>query len=507
MSQSRHWKLVITTIACLSLLKVVAYLWICYGASRRPTSDPVPSHESADSAALPQLVPGSRTNRTQEAYVALFYGGFFPAMRVLGQSLRESGTTRDYVALCLDVGDKETDILMRDGWIVKTVDPLPKECVGNAAFSRHFTKIQAWLLTEYRRVISIDSDAIVLHNIDHLFNCAEFCVSYRHSDLFNTGVVVLKPSLNTFQDMCKHIQSVGSYTGGDQGFLNYYYEQLKYAPMFSRHNETTQNSNLKFLRLPSEYNGDISVYYLNNKWMYIDVDEPYVLHYTLGPVKPWKWWSYPLFSLNWKWKSLRDRLPPADMREPSLWDWQSWLPLALLSALYLSSRMWCGWYSRIISQSIVVKWTQHLGLVKGRLVKILPSLLLAFACYYAYSHVPLAMSPLEAWTRYGAWVLLFFLMPYSAYCHLAYILGKNEATNSSSISYRRILMECFLWLLLAVVIFYMQFLLPTVLIRMKYRVIVFVSLGVSNFLLCYFYGKRLIHLWFRLGSLSSNLVE
>ena len=180
------------------------------------------------------------------------------------------------------------------------------------------------------------------------------------------------------------------------------------------------------------------------------------------------------------------------MREPSLWDWQSWLPLALLSALYLSSRMWCGWYSRTISQSVVMKWMQHLGLVKGRLVKILPSLLLAFACYYAYSHVPLAMSPLEAWTRYGAWVLLFFLVPYSAYCHLAYILGKNEATNSSSISYRRILMECFLWLLLAVVIFYMQFLLPTVLIRMKYRVIVFVSLGVSNFLLCYFYGKRLI---------------
>ena len=505
MSPSCHWKLVVATIACLSLLGVVAYMWICYGASNPPTINPLSSPQaSADS--VPQLARGSRTNRSQEAYVALFYGGFFSAMRVLGQSLRESGTTRDYVALCLaSVRDEEMDILMRDGWIVKTVNPLPKECVGNVAYSKHFTKIQAWQLTEYRRVISIDSDAIVLHNIDHLFNCGEFCVSYRHSDLFNTGVVVLKPSLNTFKDMCKHIQSIGSYTGGDQGFLNYYYEQLKYAPMFSRYNQSNQHS--KFLRLPSEYNGDVSVYYLNNKWMYIDVEEPYVLHYTLGPVKPWKWWSYPLFSLNWRWKSLHDRLPPADVREPSLWDWQSWLPLPLLIALYLSSRMWCGWYSRVVNQSIVIKVAQYLGLINGRPVKLLPVLLLALACHYAYSHVPLAMSPLEAWTRYGAWILLYFLVPYSAYCHLAYITGKNTTTSGTTVNHCRVLIECSLWLLLAMVVFYMQVLLPPVFMRMKYRAIVFISLGVSNVLLCYFYGRRLIHLWFQLGSLSPNSVK
>ena len=74
---------------------------------------------------------------------------------------------------------------------------LPRECVGDHAYSRHFVKIQAWLLTEYRRVITIDSDAIVLKNIDALFNCGEFCAAFRHSDLFNTGVVVLKPSVDT----------------------------------------------------------------------------------------------------------------------------------------------------------------------------------------------------------------------------------------------------------------------------------------------------------------------
>ena len=58
-------------------------------------------------------------------------------------------------------------------------------------------------------------DAVVLHNIDHVFKCADYCASYCHSDLFNAGVSVLKPSVDTFRSMCRYIQSVGSYSGGD----------------------------------------------------------------------------------------------------------------------------------------------------------------------------------------------------------------------------------------------------------------------------------------------------
>ena len=133
-----------------------------------------------------------------------------------------------------DVTESHRKILMEDGWIVRSLGPLPEACVKNTGFEMyysHFVKIQIWLLTEYRRVVYIDADAIVLHNIDHLFSCAEYCSSYHHSELFNAGVEVLKPSLDIFKDMCTHIQSIGSYTIGDQGFMNYYYEQLKYAPM------------------------------------------------------------------------------------------------------------------------------------------------------------------------------------------------------------------------------------------------------------------------------------
>jgi len=426
-------------------------------------------------------------------------------MRVLGQSLRESGTTRDYVALCLasDVRDEEMDILMRDGWIVKTVNPLPKECVGNVAYSRHFTKIQAWQLTEYRRVISIDSDAIVLHNIDHLFNCAGFCASYRHSDLFNTGVVVMKPSVETFKDICRRIQSVGSYTGGDQGFLNYYYKELKYAPMF-RGNETRPNG--KFLRLPAEYNGDIAVFYSNSKWMYTDVVEPYVLHYTLGPVKPWKWWSYPLFSLNWKWNALRERLPGPRVSEPSVWDWQSWWGLALLLGLCLTRRIWYRRYSHAVAPPTMTRWLRYWVPVDGKVAKCLPTLMLLSACYLAYSHVPLLMTPLEAWARYGMWVAFYFILPFSAYCHLAYAMGKQETTTTAtSLSYNRIMIECVFWLLLTVTSFCMQFLLPVDIPTMSGRLLSFSTFGVISIALCHFYGRRITLLFHGLGSMKRSI--
>ena len=500
-------------LCLLFILAVVVVAIASFALSRsRPTPViPVQSDssrhdvaEATESVLLPSIGPGNREKRSEEAYVTLMYNGFFPAIRVLGQSLRESGTTRDYVVLCMDDVEKwARDILTRDGWIVRSVGHLPNSCVGSAVFSRHFIKVQAWLLTEYRRLISIDADAIVLHNIDHLFNSAEFCASYRHSDLFNTGVVVMKPSVETFRDICRRIQSIGSYTGGDQGFLNYYYKELKYAPMF-RGNETRPNG--KFLRLPAEYNGDIAVFYSNSKWMYTDVVEPYVLHYTLGPVKPWKWWSYPLFSLNWKWNALRERLPGPRVSEPSMWDWQSWWGLALLVGLCLTSRIWCRRYSHAVAPPTMIRWLRYWVPVDGKVSKFLPTLMLLSACYLAYSHVPLLMTPLEAWARYVMWVAFYFILPFSAYCHLAYAMGRQETTTATLLSSRRITIECALWFIFSVCLCFMMFTLPITMSTMGHRVLSFVSVVVLNFVLCHFYGQRVVHLWFVLGSESSSVL-
>jgi lipopolysaccharide biosynthesis glycosyltransferase len=46
----------------------------------------------------------------------------------------------------------------------------------------------------------------------------------NNSDYFNSGVMVLTPSIREFRDMEKRIAITPSYDNGDQGFLNEYYK-------------------------------------------------------------------------------------------------------------------------------------------------------------------------------------------------------------------------------------------------------------------------------------------
>jgi hypothetical protein len=516
--QSRLCKSLSAVVVCVGLL-VVSLLYLSSWFSATPASQKstpvrarpldVPSAvgTGVKLGELPTLGrPSGQEKKSNEAYVALQYGRFFLALRVLGQSLKESSTDRDMVALCMpDVQEYQRDILTKDGWIVRSLNALPKSCVGDHMYSRHFTKVQAWLLTEYRRVVLIDSDAIVLRNIDELFSCGEFCAAYRHSDLFNTGVVVLKPSEETFRNICSKIQSIRSFTNGDQGFLNYFYEDLKKASMFSRSDSLVVNGNQQFQRLPSEYNGDVSVFYLTNKWMYLDTEEPYVLHYTLGPVKPWKWWSYPLFSLNWRWKSLRDRLDPK-LNEPSLWDWKSWLPLALLLAIWLSSKIWFRYYTNFVAKNSFVRGLScTINPVGHYTLKIVLTLFMLLALYWAFFCVPETMNPIEAWIRYGLWTLLFFSIPFSLYCHLAYVVGTQSAginappKNTPVVRSWRIASEALLWLATSGIIFYLQFWVPVAQSTMKRRALAFVGLGFLNLVLCYWCGRRVARFCHNLG--------
>ena len=499
-------------VSLLAALLVVVHLgsWLS-GTPEAERATPIRAKhldlppEQTELTALPTLGSSNQEKQSDEAYVALQYGGFFLGLRVLGQSLRESNTDRDMVALCMpDVPEHHRKILRREGWIIRSVDALPKSCIGDHLYSLHFTKVLAWLLTEYRRIVLLDSDAIVLRNVDELFSCGEFCAAYRNSDLFNTGVVVLKPSEETFRNICSKIQSTPSYTNGDQGFLNYFYEDMKTASMFSpsAHRKQVGFANAeKLQRLPSEYNGDVGVFYVMNQWMYLDTEEPYILHYTLGPVKPWKWWSYPLFPLNWKWKSLRDRLPPVRLPEPSLWDCSSWFPMALLLALGLSSKIWVQHLTRYITSfSWVINPLGHYTWMAVSTLLFTSAFSLAFLC------VPETMNPTEAWVRYGLWTLLLFSFPFSLYCHLAYVVGTQSAgitdlppKNTPVVRSWRIASEVLLWLLASGTIFYLQFWVPVVQTVMMKRIVTFFGLWFLNFAVCYVCGRRVLRHCHSLG--------
>lgn len=92
-----------------------------------------------------------------------------------------------------------------------------------------------------------------------------------------------------------------SYDHGDQGFANSYFSELKFTRMFDPADANWPENSSEIHRLPSYYNYDVGHYYLQSSMRV----KPKIIHYTLGPTKPWLWWTYPMFDLNYHWLTIR----------------------------------------------------------------------------------------------------------------------------------------------------------------------------------------------------------
>jgi hypothetical protein len=68
------------------------------------------------------------------------------------------------LCLCISVSDSVKQRLVTEGIEVREVEPLERDRVGA------FAKVQVLKLIEYRRVLFLDYDTIVIKNIDHLSN-------------------------------------------------------------------------------------------------------------------------------------------------------------------------------------------------------------------------------------------------------------------------------------------------------------------------------------------------
>ncbi|KAK6929774.1 Glycosyl transferase, family 8, partial [Dillenia turbinata] len=251
---------------------------------------------------------------TDEAYVTLLYGDeFLLGVRVLGKSIRNNRSTiKDMVVLVSDGVSSYTKSLLRaDGWIVEQISLLTNpNHVSPKRFWGVYTKLKIFNMTDYKKVVYLDADTIVVKNIEVLFKCGKFCANLKHSERLNSGVMVLEPSEKVFNDMMNQVNSLYSYTGGDQGFLNSYYADFPNAPLFEPNLSPAERNSRpipEMERLSTLYNADVGLYMLANKWM-VDEKELCVIHYTLGPLKPWDWWTSWLVKPVDVWQEIRQQL-------------------------------------------------------------------------------------------------------------------------------------------------------------------------------------------------------
>ncbi|KZS93458.1 hypothetical protein SISNIDRAFT_454650, partial [Sistotremastrum niveocremeum HHB9708] len=109
---------------------------------------------------------------------------------------------------------------------VEIIDQLQTEglkLLGRPDLHAVLTKLHVFRLTSYSKLLFLDADVLPLQPLSHLFALRhEFAAvpDVGWPDIFNSGVMLLEPGEDKFQDIMSLVRSKGSWDGGDQGVLN-----------------------------------------------------------------------------------------------------------------------------------------------------------------------------------------------------------------------------------------------------------------------------------------------
>lgn len=217
------------------------------------------------------------------AYVSTLCNGdgYVPGVEALGKSLQAHGAQAARVVLVTpDVSDEARSRLVSADWQIRDIEPLenpnPKTAQLFERFQGVYTKLRAWELTEFDKIVLMDADTITLQNIDDLFGRPGLAAGpdFFLPDRFNSGLMVIEPSIETFERIVEALWDTPSYDGGDQGFLNIFFSDWYAMPVE--------------YRLPAGYNLPHFIFQFLRGHPHLKEEleqEAKVLHYTVQ--KPW----------------------------------------------------------------------------------------------------------------------------------------------------------------------------------------------------------------------------
>ncbi|KAG1462734.1 hypothetical protein G6F55_002801 [Rhizopus delemar] len=208
------------------------------------------------------------------------------ATEVLVYSLKQTNTQHDIVVLVLD---EVTPIVRRRlehlGAKIINVNqvkyPWESASARRKGFNKacRYSKLNLWNLTQYKKVVFLDADTMVVRSIDDLFDYPQFSAVVDIGGVMNTGVFVAEPNQETFKDIMNTYEDAPSYNKGDQGFLNYYFNQSTHP-------------------LPGYYNLMVKFTHFSTlAASFISQNTVRVLHFT-SETKPWNF--YFLHQREWR---------------------------------------------------------------------------------------------------------------------------------------------------------------------------------------------------------------
>ncbi|CAM9156698.1 unnamed protein product, partial [Phaeothamnion confervicola] len=301
------------------------------------------------------------------AYAASLCSRSTIGLRALGASIRSTGTAHDLVVLVPPKADpRAVGVLRRDGWIVVASG-------ASSGTAEQCSKIHAWALTEYDRVVVLDEDMLVLENIDDLFSCEGMCAVMEQSELINTALLVVTPNAAEYETLRRPPAAAAGtaaaspffFAPGDAGFFNArfpnfaacaYYDPIADADA-RRAWELAVGDDLRAVdgrchRLPTRYNGDLLLVMLNgglgmvraqnvmpDAWW--ETRRAKVVRFGLAELRPWHWQAAPFLPFVDLWERAAHAATAAEhateLRDHTL----AWMapPLACAMLCWLAWRL------------------------------------------------------------------------------------------------------------------------------------------------------------------------
>ncbi|KAJ7298729.1 hypothetical protein O6H91_Y460900 [Diphasiastrum complanatum] len=194
---------------------------------------------------------------------------------VLAQSLRSTGTVHDLVALLhpsANISD-EHPLLQEHFDVVRQIQWRHE----SRLFRKGIEKLTLWLLSEYTKVVYVDVEALVISNLDHLFELSDFAAGSQmlNPQYFDSGFLVLRPSIATYKAMIDTLEKANiSHLLTADHFLNAFFNswlemptnyrlpmcytavlhhisESEYPPGFDRKFFDQKLGNLAVIRLPN----------------------------------------------------------------------------------------------------------------------------------------------------------------------------------------------------------------------------------------------------------------
>lgn len=236
-----------------------------------------------------------------KAYITLLStDNYYPGVIVLNRSLKKNHAQYPlFCAISEGVNESIRRQLEQEGVTCLVLSGQTLNCEpssqnkNNSNWSNSFDKLRLWGLTQFEKLVYLDSDLLIRSNIDFLFDAEPFsgvCAgkSYPGNEKWhgiNSGVVIIKPDTDTEEALIKLLPSTLEEFGkrgcsvGDQDILQFYLSDSW--------------DECKRLHLDDGLNmfADFLHHYIKNadySWNNDDISKKriYIVHF-IGKYKPW----------------------------------------------------------------------------------------------------------------------------------------------------------------------------------------------------------------------------